>query len=620
LSQILEMFQYKSGYGHGESIAAHARRRYRLIPSKGPGAGPHAVLPDPSLWITHYYQSDPVDRVPSNLIPTPDERTRQTRMYLQTQGQILQKEFMLHDRTNWPQIQFPRGPVRNQQYPTPTPPGMAYPPRGPGTGSLAPPAKRARTQANPQHPPATGAAVPVEVDDEEDTSRGDLFDHMTPREVSTTRYKQNHEWMEEIMSSPYTIGQIIPVDLGLGLRGELGGLTDGIFKTAIAPTDFSTDGYVGRLDAGKADEFRKRAAEHIANTNAEMEKMKAKHAKKLAKFKKGILIVEAEKSLRTATHDPHDVGPEYWRLEGRVDDSEDGDESNAVAKVPEKVDDIVAQVEASLGRHTAVVQELRRIQDGGLEERVPSPIPSLHESRNGSQNSGVLIGDTDIDMGSAAGLLDQYHTGFSSNSTPGNSFPTPQPHLQAQSSNGGGTPAHIPSPQPTTQTEGTAAPVSADTVPVSTSTEDVEMGGTPVEGQGTGDWVVVPEGGVSPPPAPVLEPAAIATTISSPKEAASTVTPSAATAAPVSVQENETIADADLDLGLDANDFGSLEDLDTAGDALASYGGADTDDHGGDLDLGEDLDMGMDDSAFGDAFHGVEARDDGDDEGHGDVI
>jgi hypothetical protein len=69
------------------------------------------------------------------------------------------------------------------------------------------------------------------------------------------------------------------------------------------------------------------------------------------------------------------------------------------------------------------------------------------------------------------------------------------------------------------------------------------------------------------------------------------------------------------------NDFADLGDLDTAGEALASYdddmGGADMGGDGdmGDLELDMDAEMGMDESAFGDAFHGVESR--GDEGGEG---
>jgi hypothetical protein len=52
-----------------------------------------------------------------------------------------------------------------------------------------------------------------------------------------------------------------------------------------------------------------------------------------------------------------------------------------------------------------------------------------------------------------------------------------------------------------------------------------------------------------------------------------------------------------------------LGDLDTAGDALASYEGLGEGEMGdlGDLEeMGMDMGGEMDDSAFGDAFHGVE--------------
>lgn len=625
------MHQHKSGYGPGEQQALHARRRYRLTAKF---QNPSMPTPDPSLWVTHYYQAEPIDRVPSQAIQPADIRAQtlmQTRMYLQTQGQIVQKEFMLHDRTNWPQIQFPRNQVRQGQYPmgaTRVPQVMAYPPHQMGGANVSPPAKRARTQANPnQGAPAVGAIPPVESqDDEEDTSRGDLFDHMTPREVSMSRYKQNHEWMEEIMSSPYTIGQITPVDLGLGLRGELGSLTDGIFQAPNGLEQLSHED-TGRLDPVKAEEFRKRTAEHISQANAEMEKMKLLHAKRMARFKRNALIAQAEVQLRAAVHEPTDVGQEYWRLEGRTDDRTDDDNRKPVAKIQPKVDEIVALVEASLGKHVIVVDELKCIQDGGLEESQPdiSPPPAVSRQtsqRSGSQQSGVLIGDGDLDMGgSAANLLDQFHTGFSSTSTPGNSFPTPQAHLQANSSVG--TPRLDPSPLASGYNEAQKTAEPSDT---NKSAEDVDMGDTSKDGQGTGEWVVVPEGGISPPENasqpqtsfPEIEGSSVpAPTTSEP--AADLDTPGDNTA---NLDMGDNTADLEMELGdnfaNENNDFGSLEDLDTAGEALAGFGGSDMGEHSGDMggDLDLDMNMGLDDSAFGDAFHGVEPRDD-DAEGDG---
>lgn len=57
--------------------------------------------------------------------------------------------------------------------------------------------------------------------------------------------------------------------------------------------------------------------------------------------------------------------------------------------------------------------------------------------------------------------------------------------------------------------------------------------------------------------------------------------------------------EADAGSMFDTADFGSFDNLDSAGDALADYGHDDN--------LGLDL---VDDSAFGDAFHGTEMHHD----------
>ncbi|TAQ89955.1 hypothetical protein B7494_g1738 [Chlorociboria aeruginascens] len=598
----LEVYSYKTGYAPGEALAMHCRRRFRLLPSKFPN--PNAPSPDPSFWITHYGQSMPDDRVPSNAIPINAniQNIMNTRSYLQQQGQLVHKEFMLHDRANWPQIQFPRSAVRGPQMysnmpPARIPQNMAYPPQ-----AIAPPAKRVRTQANPAQAIVNSAVAALE-DDDEDTSRGDVFDYVTPREISVARYKQNHEWMEEIMSSPYAINQLIPADLGLGLRGELSGLTAGIFDAHLNPEgiyegtpndptdpraqnpmnnqkkDVIEHSYIGRLDASKANEFRQRVADQLTRANKEIEKMKAKHAKRLAKFKKGSIVTVAEKELRAAVDNPSDTGPEYWRLEGRIDNDDD-DDGKAIHKTPLKVDDILAQVEASLGRHTAAVHELRRIQDGGYEEAIAlsSPRISRQPSHAGSHQSGIMIGEADVDMGgSAAGLLDQYHSGLSPNPTTSN-FPTPQAHLHGNS--GSGTPSHLQAPSPQPQ-----------------STRDINMADPGISNEqpsatdSTGDWVVIPPGGVSP---------ANSTSTTKSAQGPTANDPSTELSDPQAQDQNEPVPDFPTN---DSTDFPDLADLDSAAEALAGYG----DNGEGDLDLGLDMDVAMDDSAFGDAFHGVES-------------
>lgn len=577
----------------------------------------------------HYTAAEPQERVPSNVIPVDMrmQNTIQTRAFLHSQGQIVQKEFMLHDRQNWPSIAFPRNPQRGPMYagnipPARIPQAMAYPPQHPTAG---PPAKRVRTQPSASQAGATSAVAVLDADDEEDTSRGDLFDHTTPREVSMARYKQNHEWMEEILSSPYAINQIIPADLGLGVRGELSSLTEGIFDAPTDPDkDVAKHSYVGRLDPEKAEEFRKRTAAHIAQTTKDIEKMKAKHAKRLAKLQKGSLLRFAETELRLAVHDPTDTGPEFWRFEGRVDD-EDAENPTAVKNSSTKVSDIVAKVEASVGRHAAAVKELIRIQDGGYEEAPaipsppPAPIPIAHVSppisHNGSTHSGVLVENPDIDMSnSAAGLLDQYHTGLSAHATPSgstNNFPTPQAHLQTHSSAGTPNVMHAPSPQPIPQ--------------MHHSSQQPDHGHAASEAAAN-DWVVVPPGGVSPLHHPAHEAAhhpLTTTTTAAPlpqqsqhhttsshstPAATAAAHPSPLAAAAAANQHGNSAVQTPSELppaafhhttattttaGTSPDAFADLGDLDTAGDALASYA-----DHGGEGGLGElsldmDGDVGM---------------------------
>ncbi|KAK2623980.1 hypothetical protein QTJ16_006614 [Diplocarpon rosae] len=625
----LEMYQQKTGFAPNEPVATHSRRRYRLLPSRTASSNP---APDPALWIIHYTQCDPHDRVPSNVIPV-DIRMQQimnTRSYLQSHGQIVQKEFMLHDRNNWPSIGFPRGPPRGgpPMYGANAPPArmpqtMAYPAQQHPAG---PPTKRARTQPSANQAAASTAAA-LEGDDEEDFTRGDFFDLMTPRDVSMARYKQNHEWMEEVLSSPYAIHQIIPTDLGLGMRGQLGSLTDGIFDAPYNPLrayvpkqlddpadkdpskqakgvfftpyhsedkdapkeDVPKHVYVGRLDPKKAEEFRKRVDEQIVETNAEIERMKAKHAKRIAKFRKGSLISHAEKELRTAVDDPAETGPEVWRLEGRIEEDEEEEKSKVVTKAPPKVSDIVAQVEASVGRHAAAVKELIRIQDGGYEaapntgspqgNAVPTPhgatpasqhgsAPVSHHGANGSQHSGVLVSDADMDASnSAASLPDQYRPGgHSSNVTPGttSNFPTPQPHLQHHSSANTPSNLHTASPHPPPPGQ------------------EPSLSKVPSDSTG-GDWVVVPPGGVSPPPA--------------------SLPPQNQDQAPPPPDPTHAHLP---EFHASPNDFAHLADLEGA--AGYAGGGGDLGALGLDMDVDVDAGVGMEDSAFGEAFHGVETR------------
>ncbi|KAK4181690.1 hypothetical protein QBC36DRAFT_226602 [Triangularia setosa] len=589
---ILEIFFQKCGWRAGEQFTMHSRRRFRLA---HPRDAQVANLPqiDPNLWIVHYGPSEKQDRFPigSFGVPPQIQSIMNNRQHLFQLGQIVRKEFMLSDRVNWPQIPFPqRGqsiyvPPMQQQ---PMNPRTAYL-GGPG-GAGQPQSKRRGQQAQPGHPMGAGyPSAEGALDDDEDVHRGDMFDHLSPREMSMHRYQQNHEWMEEILSSPYRIGQLEVSDLGLGKKGALASLTEGIFEAQSGDVleRLPKKPYAGRLDPGLADELRKRAQAKIAETQADMQRLKAQHEKRMAEFKQNTAIRDAETELRTVTQG---VGSEPWRLEGRLEDDEDEDTTR---KPSRSIEDITADVEKLLNTKAVTVPEVSRVQDGGYQQLAPEPeiVPPPHQlvpepvgaaglsrnpSHNGSQASGVLIGDSDIDMGgTAAGLLDQMHSGFSSTSTPINSFPTPQPSgLSAMPSNVGtpaNNPSHIPSPHP--------APTSQP-APPDVKMEDVKQPATtaPDQGTGSGEWVVVPPGGGAPNPAVPTTAAGGIIPPSKPPSAAPTPGISGFGASP------------------DQNDFSSLGDLDTAGDALANYDPPSVDNR--DLDM-DDM---VDNSAFGEAF------------------
>jgi hypothetical protein len=617
--QILEIYFQKCGYRMGEQLMLHSRRRFRLSPPQAPV--PNLPQVDSNLWIVHYGPSEKDQAIPVNMVPM-SPQTQQTlnfRQYLFQMGQITRKEFMLSDRVNWPQIPLP-GRAQAMYPAAPNargiPQTMAYPPHS--TGATP---KRRGTHANqtPGHQPQMMGAVQAmenAYDDDEDTSRGDMFDHLTAREVSMARYQQNHEWMEEVLSSPYRLHQIVAPDLGLGLKGELASLTQGIFEAqgADAMSEPPEKPYTGRLDPNLSKEFRERMEKKTAALTAEVAEMKAKHSQVMAKFKGNATIKYAEHELRYAVQGS---GSEAWRLEGRYEEGEDG-ATGWKPKHDKTLEEIVAGVETSLGKQINRVDDVQRVADGGYLEPVPEPEPvpqvqappellgvagqpsamSRQASHAGSQHSGVIVGDSDIDMGgTAAGMLDQMHSGFSSTSTPVNNFPTPQPQLSAIPSNAG-TPANmnVLSPQPT-QTAPVQVPTAGAAEDV--SMEDVNTAKTaPDQGTGSGDWVVVPKGGVSPMSAAGSS-AGPAQSLSAPPPLANTpaVAPPAASSKPPSAAP--TPGDG-LGFDGDNNDFSSLGDLDTAGDALASYDPPST---GG--DLGE-LNMDLEDSAFGDAFHGVD--------------
>lgn len=318
------------------------------------------------------------------------------RSILQKHGQLVRKEFMLRDSANWPNINLPGTQTHSYPQQVSGYPGdvishinrsqqQAYMQQQQlqqqqqqanavqhGVGPS--PAKRQRHGGpGPGHAHASTTAIPAPVvvpdtsyDEEEGTSGGDYMDFLTPRDISLHRYTQHHEWLEEILNSPYDTSQIIPGQLGLGRKGELESLTRDFFDAPIeatpketfpkskgeSPLQDSATPRVGRLESGKAEDFPKRATEKIAEISAEMEKLKRQHARRMARLNKGLAFKEAEQNLRVST------------LELINGESTKGD-----AVQQHGVDELARGLEAQVGKSIRPISDVECIDKGGLEEK-----------------------------------------------------------------------------------------------------------------------------------------------------------------------------------------------------------------------------------------------------------
>ena len=540
--QTVEMWLHRSGYHPpNEPAAIHCRRRYRLLPSKVPNNLPP---PDPSLWIVHYSRAPPTDHIPANRIPILPQVQSMLgqRRFLQSQGQLARKDFMLHDRNSWPTINFP---------PQMAPQGFAQPagpyagavpgraPFYPQPGQMIPGAAGAAQVKAPRGHRASSATMNSATADfaleDEDVSAGDMMDLLTPREVSKMRYQQHHEWMEEIFASPYAISQITPVSLGLGRKGELESLTSGFFDAPVGPSpngeskDDTDSAQVAKVEPAKAEEFADRVAKKISDMTAEIEKMKKCHAQRMERFNRTSLFKDAELRLRDAATNPAETGSEIWRLEGRVEiPTEDGTppvESVEQGKPKHKVDDIIREVESAYQKQITPEPKISCVQKGGLLEKI-------EPEHKADSMMGDMVMDTD-------NLLDQFANNQQRDTTaaPGQSGAT-QP-AQPQGS-GMDVEMNLGNGRPTNTAAGE-----------------------------TGDWVMVnneKQGQGSDRP------------------------PTAGTSG--SGAQGLTPGQAGGDAGLDTSNF-DFTNMDSAGDALAAY-----------TEQNEALDLpDLETSAFGDAFH-----------------
>lgn len=513
-------------------------------------------------------------RIPAQNIPMTREVQQQlaTRNQLQQAGQLIRKEFMLGDSANFPKVEFAQVGAR----PPPTnyganPMTNRYP-----YAPQQPPAKRART-AQPPRPGVAGAVNADPAIDEEENATQDTFDFMTPRDISLSRYKQHHEWMEEIFSSPHSFPKIKPIDLGVGLMGELAPLTENILDAAGGDAPFDKNGEINYkydeavksyepLAPGKLKDFEKRVAEYEASSKVEIEKMKAAHAKKMAALKRSRAYIKAERRLRDSPH--------------AANTDEDG---------PDPSDAVVRDLEKYLGVEFDSKKLVVCVDKGGfIEAQQPQPerlqvngTGSTPSNGNGASNSSAPEGNTEGDN-TAASLLDQFGSGSLGGTPIGNiSLPAlSQPQSQAQSSVATPNAAGGDAAQSSTLNDQTANLDTSNTANDLLDL-DVEMSGmTNADGKGDADWVMVPD--------------------QSNAQQSGTNNAQPPNSNQASADANAmTTSGVDAEVGgmFDTTDFGSFDNLDTAGDALADYTNV------GDDSIGLDL---VDDSAFGDAFHGTE--------------
>jgi hypothetical protein len=373
----IEILRHSVGFrpGFDQQMATHARTRYHFR-TKNPNVA--AAHPDSHLWIVHYHQTDQNHMMPIQSLQLQPvmRQILNERKWLESLGRLERKDFMLHDREHWPQINLPgSAPQQQGMYGNPMMQQQMNQqrfPQYPYAQGQGPPAKRPR-HSGPSGMPGSADGVPdTSIEDEENTSLGDFFDHLSPREISMMRYMQHHRWMEEVFSSPYASSQIVPPDLGLGLMGELKGLTEGILdppsseeigRALEKPNQAKEAQPFTNLKKEQLDEFNKRVEKHLEDGRAEIERMKREHAEKMAEWKKTKMLMQAEKRLRNATWEGHESAVPVYRLDvgsanGHVDET----------AATETVEDVVKNVESAFGVRIESHKESNMVEKGGLDE------------------------------------------------------------------------------------------------------------------------------------------------------------------------------------------------------------------------------------------------------------
>ncbi|KAK5733053.1 hypothetical protein LTR17_010060 [Elasticomyces elasticus] len=426
----IEVLKHTMGYRMNyDQMASHARTRFHIV-AKNPSV--NAAPPDPALWIVHYHQADRI--LPASQAPFPPQMQQimQERKWLESQGKLEKRDFMLHDRQSWPQITVPASNGRGQggmqqqgMYGQPGPSQLqqqgrgqpAYYPQQVASGQ-PPAAKRQRPNPPVAGGSHDGGVHDINIEEEENTTQGDFFDHLTTRDISMARYTQHHRWMEEVFSSPYASNQLVPADLGLGLMGELKGLTDGILEppqiadVSARPTKPTEAQPFTNLSQDQVAEFNRRVAKHLEEGKAEIERMKAEHEAKMSAWKKLGGVMKAEKRLRLATWEGHESAvPTVFRVEGDGANAEGGGEG-------ETVQSLVLEVEELLGMKIAPRKEAVVVEKGGLREEETAPDVQDLGRQMQQQNQQQLYGGQQQTMATSSAVQEptMYHQDPSSSS------------------------------------------------------------------------------------------------------------------------------------------------------------------------------------------------------------
>lgn len=537
-------------------------------------------VPDMSLFVIHYSKANPRDNLPTTQIPiVPQVQTQlQQRRMIQTQGQLPRKEFMLNDRANWPTITPPQAVARQGQSGT--------------------------AMAQTGHRRSTSIGVTdATLEEEEDVSRGDALDFMTPRDMSRMRYEQHHDWMEEILESAYGTLQIIPTDLGLGRKGELESLTSGFFEAPIsALQETPSNARVGRMETGKAEEFTSKANQRLSDMRDELQKLKERHARRMQRLQRTTMLNAAEKKLRTAPNSKEQVAATSPRTDGAAD-----------RVVGEDLDDIVNAVESKIGKKIQRVPIVACLSRGGLQERA-SYGASINGAARATTSPAKPVGTPDLQQANSSqqqpSAVPSQPAETSQNQPPTqtNNTATAQPHSTNQDQ------AQNHFDQQPARNDQAVQEQGNELSALDDMGDDVDMAGLDNEQQRSGedhesnDWIMVEE-------------QANDTTIADQQNQLdgqhaldmgpqdSNDTPgnfnmtSMATSqegeqstrqTPQQPGDGNELDTGDFEIG---NDFDNV-DVDTAGDALASYDDGD-----------DELNLENMDSAFGEAFQGQEEHD-----------